>query len=301
MNSPALVAVVCVLAAAATSALVATVMPPKQAAQPLPADALESIQSQISKLESRLGEMQQKMDTTARSAEVAVAAPVAQRVDEKEIEAIVSRAFAKLASAAGPATAGNAVASVSSAKKIDVAGSVATLLKSDVSYEDKQKIYQQLREAGLIDKVVAMIEAKAAEEKGNAELQYQLGHTYLEKLQTVPDGPEKGEWAMKADAMFDRTLELNNTHWGARFTKAMSLSFWPPVFGKQQEAINQFEILLKQQEDLGGSRPEYANTYQLLGNLYSQQGNQAKAAATWQQGAKLFPGDAGLAKKAAGK
>jgi tetratricopeptide (TPR) repeat protein len=81
--------------------------------------------------------------------------------------------------------------------------------------------------------------------------------------------------------------------WDARFAKAVSLSFWPPLLGKQNEAIKNFEVLVEQQAGQP-QKPEYAQTYWALGNMYTQSGDKAKALATWQQGLALYPGNAQL-------
>jgi tetratricopeptide (TPR) repeat protein len=100
---------------------------------------------------------------------------------------------------------------------------------------------------------------------------------------------------MKADGAFDQALELDPRHWDARFSKAISLAFWPPIFGKQAGAVKNFETLMLQQEEAGGaSQPQYAQTYQFLGNLYMQQGNSQKAREIWSRGLRFFPNDATL-------
>jgi cytochrome c-type biogenesis protein CcmH/NrfG len=68
--------------------------------------------------------------------------------------------------------------------------------------------------------------------------------------------------------------------------------------GKQPEAIRQFEVLLSNQEALP-ARPEFAQTYLFLGNLYHQKGDQEKAAETYKKGAGLFPQNDELARKSA--
>jgi len=68
----------------------------------------------------------------------------------------------------------------------------------------------------------------------------------------------------------------------------MSLSFWPPVFGKQGEAIRQFEILVDQQADLPRDA-RYAETHLLLGNMYRQIGEEEQSLAAWQHGLELYP------------
>ncbi|MHC4838807.1 MAG: hypothetical protein ACYTF3_11570 [Planctomycetota bacterium] len=98
---------------------------------------------------------------------------------------------------------------------------------------------------------------------------------------------------MKSDGAYDKALAIDPQNWDARFSKAVSYSFWPPVFGKQAEAIGHFETLIEQQ----GSRPKedrFVQTYQFLGNLYAQTGKQAEAEAAWRAGLEQFPDNSGL-------
>ena len=111
---------------------------------------------------------------------------------------------------------------------------------------------------------------------------------FLQKTQLSGNGPEAGLWAMKADQAFDDILALDEQHWDARFTKAVALSFWPPIFGKQSEAIRQFEVLREQQRHQTPSAG-HGQTYLLLGNLYQQMGQTEKALQVWQEGAGIFP------------
>ena len=73
------------------------------------------------------------------------------------------------------------------------------------------------------------------------------------------------------------------------------------MFGKQAEAIQHLETLRKQQEVRSSQDKKYAQTYMMLGNLYSQQGKKEKATEAWTKGATLFPNNAGLREKVSGK
>jgi tetratricopeptide (TPR) repeat protein len=124
----------------------------------------------------------------------------------------------------------------------------------------------------------------------------QLGQAYIARIAEVGSSPLAGKYALAADQAFDRALTTDPEHLSARFHKAVALSFWPPVFGKQGAAIAQFEQLVGRQARLT-ARPSFAETHLLLGNLYEQTGQREKAIAAWQQGATLFPGHTGLAQQ----
>ena len=68
------------------------------------------------------------------------------------------------------------------------------------------------------------------------------------------------------------------------------------MFGKQAEAIQNFETLVAQQEN-APSQPQFAQTYLWLGNLYLQQGKTDEAKAAYEHGLAKFPGDEDLLKQ----
>ena len=94
-------------------------------------------------------------------------------------------------------------------------------------------------------------------------------------------------------------LELDDRHWEARFSKAVSYTFWPEFLGKRKPAIQHFETLVAQQEAMPAS-PEQAQTYLYLGNLL-QRTDPAQARELWSKGARRHPDNQELAKKLAGK
>jgi len=179
----------------------------------------------------------------------------------------------------------------------DLQSFLAELADPDLSRGGWEEIWKRIREAGLTDEAVAHFERLAELDPSNPEAQVALGGAYLQKIFEVGNSPEAGTWATKADRAFDRALELDSGHWEARFAKAVSLSFWPPVFGKQREAIEHFEILSRQQDGMSPA-PAHAETYLYLGNLYEQLGQLDKAKEAWKKGASMFPTNAELASKA---
>ncbi len=176
---------------------------------------------------------------------------------------------------------------------------VQTLSRSSLTNFERQELFQKLREAGRIDEYVAAIEKLAAEDPENADLQVALGNAYLQKLFAVGNTPEAGKWAPLSDSAFDRALELDEENWGARFSKAVSLSNWPAFLGRGPEAIEHFEILLEQQATQP-KQEQFALTYLFLGNMQQAGGERDKAIATWRAGLELFPDMDGLRQALAG-
>lgn len=221
--------------------------------------------------------------------------PVGQRSEVGDIDAAVARWMEQR----GNLSVGAEGATAELAKAAPVATSLEealALLDGDLDDTQRQQLWRKWADEGLTDQIVAAWEERAAREPNNPDMQVALGGVYLNKIFEVGNSPEAGTWAIKADKAFDAALALDETHWEARFTKAVSLSFWPPVFGKQGEAIQNFETLVAQQAN-GPRKSEYAQTHLLLGNMYSQMGNSEKALGAWQAGLAQFPDDEELRKQ----
>ena len=179
-------------------------------------------------------------------------------------------------------------------ERIDFETAVAELSDPNAMFDERQELWEKIRAAGQLDEFVAWFEERATNRPDDPEAQVALAQAYLQKVFEVGNSPAAGIWANKADKAYDQALASDPQHWEARFSKAVSLSHWPKVMGKQAEAINHFQVLVEQQELGGQLEPEYAQTYFLLGNLYQEQGDKEKALAIWEQGLGYFPNDESL-------
>lgn len=206
-----------------------------------------------------------------------------------------------MARQAGAAPSDGSLASMRGGAVDSESASIADrILSGEVKGEELEHLWQQLREEKRIDGVLAEIERQAALAPNNPDLQSELGKAYLQKLFDVGIGPMAGAWGEKADKAFDRALELDDTHWEARFEKALALSNWPEFLGKRGEAVAQFELLMKQQES-APREARQASTYFFLGNIYDQAGQHDKAEATWRRGLQRFPDDENLLARTGGE
>ncbi len=178
-----------------------------------------------------------------------------------------------------------------------IAATMERLLAGDLDYEAEQAAWKEIADAGQLDELVARMEERAAARGNDPDAQTELGKAYLQKTFRAGGGPEAGLWATKADKAFDKALGVDDHHWESRFQKAVSLSFWPPMLGKQTDAVRQFETLVAQQEASGMKSKGYAETYLFLGNMHLQMGAKDKALGAWKQGYAQFPDNADLAKK----
>ncbi len=184
--------------------------------------------------------------------------------------------------------------SVAAAADFNLGDSLNAILTGTLHGDTRYAIWNRARESGKFQDLLTALEARAAADPDNAQLQFELGYGYLQPLiHGEATGVEAGEWSMKADSAFDAALALDPANWDARFNKAVTYSFWPPIFGKQAAAIKNFEILVEQQSHMAPA-PEFAQTYLFLGNMYEQTGQSDKAKEAWNLGLAAFPQDADL-------
>lgn len=255
------------------------------------AAAGRSDDAELARLRERLTALELAQDELARNLAAAPTAPAPAATREPALD--LDRAIADFMAREAARTAEVERTALDLGLDPEVRALADRILLGQVRGLELEELWQRLREEKRIDAVLAEIERQAASAPNNPDLAAELGKAYIQKLFDAGVGPLAGVWGEKADKAFDRALELDPEHQGARFEKAIALSNWPAFLGKQGEAARQFELLREQQER---SAPQagHARTYFFLGNLYEQMGEGEKAAAVWARGLELFPDDAQL-------
>jgi tetratricopeptide (TPR) repeat protein len=241
------------------------------------------LRSRLAKLERS----QEEMRVRLAALEMPGSAPGPRPADASREEAPPRSGESESAIAEPETAARAAAAEAEAAGDAVLEAALGTLFDPGASYEKKVGIWQDLTKQGLLDRAIAVFEARAEDNPQNPDAQCELGGAYLQKVVAVND-VQKGPWAMKADQAFDKALAINPEHWDARFTKAMSYTFWPAFLGMQPKAIEHLETLRTQQE-ARAPEPKHEQTYVVLGNLYANQGQTEKARGVWQRGSELFP------------
>ncbi|HVS10570.1 MAG TPA: hypothetical protein VMS76_11915 [Planctomycetota bacterium] len=272
---------------------------------PVPVEAAAPDLSRLEEIVARLGREQQALATALAELRADIAmrpAPEArvQAEDAGALDAAVARWMEKRGDGGGKAAGkGTGQPAEEAPDEISLDAAITKLLDPKLDDAARQNLWKEYAERGLTDALVAEFEARVERDPTNPDLRVELGGAYLQKIfELGTSGPMTGVWATKADKAFDSALELDPQHWDARFDKAVSLSFWPPIFGKQKEAIHHFEKLIEQQA-VQAQQPKFASTHLLLGNMYQQAGDMQKALAAWNAGLPLFPGDEALKKQIA--
>jgi tetratricopeptide (TPR) repeat protein len=289
MNAPQTVAV-SVLAAAAVAAGAALL--DLDRAEAAGATPQVEVLSDLALRVEVLAEDQRSLAAAVDALAVRPAPLGAERRSVGEIEAAVERYLAQRAAAEEVEETAPERAAAASFAALDVQSILATLRDPERDWLEKEELWQLLREEGRLDEVIAEYERLAALDPNDPDRKVDLGYAYIQKIQEV-GGTLAGKWATMADEQFDAALALDETHWKARFMKAMSLSHWPAFTGKTVETIAQFEKLIEIQ-DQGPAEEHHVQTYLMLGNIYLGQGKNDLALKAWQKGLALFPGNAEL-------
>lgn len=232
-------------------------------------DALTRQQRQMQEQIERLREGMQEAFVQASRTE-------APRITDQQVTA----ALARYLEAHGEVLPVEAAAE---SEEFDLESTFAELLGTNV-WED-EGLWRRVHETGRFDEVLERFRQHAKANPDSADAQVELANALLARLQFEP---QKWPLAVEADRAFDSALETDEGHWQARFSKAVSYTFWPDFLGKKPEAIRHFETLIGQQE-AAAPQEHFAQTYLFLGNLYAQSGNQEKAREIWSRGSRLYP------------
>jgi len=278
----------------ATAAAVAVSFLTRPSTEPTPGgDATAALQREVAALRVTQADLQKQLAAFASAPAPAAAARPIERVEAPTVsnEQIAAAVEAYLGKRAGGASATPAAA----ANSFDMETDFAKLAGG--SFFEHPELWKKAYDAGLMDEVIKKFEAEAKLNPNDAKKQMDLAKAYISYLQMdTSKGPTLG---LKADQTYDRVLALEPTHWEARFSKAVSYSFWPAFTGKPKESIKHFQMLVEQQDSMP-VEPQQAQTYLMLGNMLEQGGDVVKAKAAWARGSKRHPDNEELRKKAGG-
>jgi tetratricopeptide (TPR) repeat protein len=175
---------------------------------------------------------------------------------------------------------------------------IETVLSPQSSYEQKQTAWKQLKKAGRLENAITDLEQRVAANPQSVESVAALGQAYYKKAGDTEDVRESAILAMKADQTLEAALNLDPQNWDARFMRAVGMTYWPLELNKTKDVIEQFQILIQQQESQA-PQSQFAKTYIKLGEYYEKAGDPKYAATIWQRGAALFPADSDLKEKLA--
>jgi len=259
---------------------------------PVTAASFADLQSTVAELTKANTALQGKLDAMAKQA----APAVMLENDRTAVPAVsndqVAAAVEAYLKRRGNGNGEEAALAANGAPAFDLDKDFKALIGTN--YWQNAAAWKKAFAAGAMDEVIKKLEEMAKSNPNDIPTQMNLASAYMAYMQM-----DQSKWqnSIKADQVFDKVLELDNTHWEARFTKAMSYTFWPKFLGKTKEAISHFETLVSQQEKMPVEAHQ-AQTYLFLGNLLEEQGDAARAKEMWQKGARRHPDNQDLVKKA---
>ncbi|MBI5849661.1 MAG: hypothetical protein HZB39_01260 [Planctomycetes bacterium] len=255
--------------------------------QPVAPGVDPELRNLLGRVEQRLAALEQRPSAPAQT-EIARSEASLTRGD---VEAIVAEAMKSAGASAVPAD--SAVASESAPFTLDGAFRDLRAAEGD---ERRAAIWAAARKAGKQKELLALFEAAAKGAPNDATAQFQYGQACIYSLLGTQDFMEQGVLSQLADKAFDQALEVDERHWEARYSKAVSYTFWPDFLGKKKEAIAHLQTLIEQQE-AARPEPKHIETYLTLGNVLAQQGKDDEARKIWERGYDRFPTDLRLKEK----
>jgi tetratricopeptide (TPR) repeat protein len=150
-------------------------------------------------------------------------------------------------------------------------------------------------EKAQVKEAMEVLEGAVKEAPRDLDARFALADLYIAKLQTVPDGMERGAWSMKAVAQWNAVLDVDPNNWQAHYSLGVNYSFWPDQFNKRPDAIKELEAARRSAE-ASTPDPKFARTYLQLRNLYLKDGRTEDAKAVLDEGLARYPDDAELLK-----
>lgn len=163
-------------------------------------------------------------------------------------------------------------------------------LDGTATAEEQQRFWQAARTTCLVDNTIKSLEALVQENPQATEARMELADAYVAKLLTVPAGPERGIWGMKAEKQWKDVVRQDPDHWDAQYTLAFSYSMYPDFLNKTDAAIQGFERALGIQERLQ-PKSRHAKTYVQLARMHKKKGDAKKAREVLELGQVRHPRD----------
>ncbi|HVR11961.1 MAG TPA: tetratricopeptide repeat protein [Thermoanaerobaculia bacterium] len=145
--------------------------------------------------------------------------------------------------------------------------------------------------AGLYDRALEFFAKLVADHPDSSFAWLNYGYAYVDKM---PAAGAITQVILANDALqkFSRSIELKAS-WLALYTRGNSYLYWPKIFGRAPLAVADLEraVAISKSEPKHG---RHVHAYAALGDAYWRTDQPERARATWEEGARLFPQDAGL-------
>jgi tetratricopeptide (TPR) repeat protein len=159
---------------------------------------------------------------------------------------------------------------------------------------EQERFWKAARTTGLVNDTIASLETYVKTNPQDNSARMELGDAYVAKLLTVPGGPERGIWGMKAEKQWKDVVKQDPDHWDAQYTLAYNYSMYPDFLNKTDDAIAGFEQTLRIQER-AQPKSQHAKTYVQLARMHGKKGNTNKAREVLELGQMRHPRDKEIA------
>ncbi|MEZ5988287.1 MAG: hypothetical protein R3F30_04045 [Planctomycetota bacterium] len=157
------------------------------------------------------------------------------------------------------------------------------------SEDEQARFWKLARETGMLDDAIKELADAVEQNPNDPDRRMELASAYVAKLLTVPDGPERGIYGMKAMRQWGAILEKDPNHWESQYSIAFSYSQYPEFMNMTPKAIEGFEKARAIQERSSTQKDGWAETYVQLGLLYKKQDKLDKAIEILTEGNRRFP------------
>jgi tetratricopeptide (TPR) repeat protein len=140
--------------------------------------------------------------------------------------------------------------------------------------------------AGQYDRCLELFEKLVVEHPGAANAHMNLGFAHVDKIPV--EGAITGViLANEALGHFTDALELEET-WLGHYTRGNSYLFWPAIFGRTQNGIDDLERAIEMAAETE-KKPYHARAWAALGDGYWRLEDVDKARETWSRSLEMFP------------
>jgi tetratricopeptide (TPR) repeat protein len=184
------------------------------------------------------------------------------------------------------------------AERVAAVDALLARMKTErLSEADMDRLWELLPGSGREDSAIAAFREYAAAHDGDADAWYGLGAALTSKLiGGQVSFLEQGALSTQAEAAFSRALTADEDHFGARYSRAVSWTFWPESFGKGADAIRDFEVLRERHRG-DASMGAMEDVYLKLAVQYRKSGDPKKAEEVLREGLQTFPDSPSLRKQ----
>jgi tetratricopeptide (TPR) repeat protein len=167
----------------------------------------------------------------------------------------------------------------------------AALAANPDSIRTGSEYRQAVIQANAYDRSLKFFEKLVVDHPKSSNAYLNYGFAYVDKI-PVAGSITQVILANTALSYFTKSIELQPS-WIGLYTRGNSYLYWPKIFNRAHLGVADLEQAMKMQK-ADKLRSYHVRAYISLGDGYWKMDDVPKAKTIWQEGAKLFPTNAGL-------